>query len=313
MNAINYRYSILKEKVIHRIIVLLLMITMIIPLLYIPEQFSTIQSILLGLCTSIIAWAVVDYLELSVNTYAIYIDERHQFLAEIRKQFEAIKKLFQFEATSKINQDTFQCIDDMLSLKDSAYQKEIKDTWMSVDKLFTDIYNFIILYPLKSQIYCCSAEYEELQNYFNRCYWLLQGCLYAYPNNLATLYEKFIDKKVKSSPYVIEKLDEWNTINKKINSCYITMQSIELNTKSYTPPNDIIEKYKYSIIHYYSDVNFNITSSQAREGYFIFCPYKTLEKYLYADQENSICKQYFFLIFTLIDKKLPALHNINIQ
>ena len=103
------------------------MITMIIPLLYIPEQFSTIQSILLGLCTSIIAWAVVDYLELSVNTYAIYIDERHQFLAEIRKQFEAIKKLFQFEATSKINQDTFQCIDDMLSLKDSAYQKEIND------------------------------------------------------------------------------------------------------------------------------------------------------------------------------------------
>ncbi len=301
METREIRLSVLKQKIFFRlgtIAVSILLFALFSTCVY----NSILQNILIGFTCSLFAWAVVDFIDFSVDTYSVYIDERHRFLHEIIKKLDKVTEQFRFDNTKGNSEENFYQIDCLLSDNNAETNLNLQKIWLDSQIILDELYKYIILFPLKSKIYCCSPEYEKIFHYMTRCHWFLQGCLSNGQVNIKRLYDVLIKKNISSEHYSLNNfLKDIDFQIREINIIYNEMQNIKLSEEPYTPPDELFSKYHYGVISEYSLKN--MSNGEFHKGILYFVPSHYIEQLITAKQSKMLFIKNLFVLSIIFPKK----------
>lgn len=311
LNTRDVRLSVLKRKVFFRFLVIISPSI----LFYFSSTYiynAILQNILLGISCSLFAWASVDLIDFSIDSYSLYIDERHTFLSELINRSEKITQHIRCDDlinhSSFKEQETFEEIDSILKGKNQKTLDKVKSKWLDSQKAFDDLHNYIALFPLSSKLYCCSSEYEKIYNYIDRCYWLFQGCTSSDKINIPRLYDGLIEKTTTKNSYTLERfMKDTDFITHTIPSQYQEMQTIAINDEPYSPPDELFSPYHYGIIRAYTINQLGEHHSTTSNGILRLTPSKRIEEAITAKHSNICFIQILFILSLIFPKHLHCL------
>ena len=304
----------LKHKVFFRFLVIIsAIILFLISFTYIYNAINAIlQNILLGISCSLFAWASVDLIDFSIDSYSLYIDERHTFLRELISRSERITQHIRCDDLVDNSlfkeQENFKQIDSILKGENQEELEQMQRKWLDSQEAFDELHKYIALFPLESKIYCCSSEYEKIYNYIDRCYWLFQGCTSNDKTNVPRLYDGLIEKTTTNKPYTLGQfIQDTDFITHTIPSQYHEMQNIAINDEPYSPPDELFSPCHYGIIKAYTLNHLGKNQSTTSKGILRLAPSKRIEETITAKQSNICCIQILFILSIIFPKHLHCL------
>lgn len=194
-------------------------------------------------------------------------------------------------------QDTFKNVEYLKDGRKVKYQEILNIGWLELREDFDELNRIIMLEPLNDKYDCCSNEYVGLANFFNRCFWLFQGCTYNDNVALTILYQRFIQfYRVCQQEDGYKILIESAAMFESEDKSHVLLRDIDLNDQAYVPPEDLISEYKYGIIKERNRIELGSAFTERIQEYIQFVPSDRLEKVKKAKVSKVPCITQLFVL-----------------
>ena len=269
---------------------------------------ESMNNILMGICCSIIAWALVEIWLFNTNMFSEYLQERYAFVNEIQKTLLSIKNKFK-NLEENIQEENIDGFNDALSnrIRGESINEQLVKLWENIEKDLNNILSFANRFPLDSKYYCLSEEYKEILRVLNNSFWILTACLYTeyegHPH-FKEAYKRFISYILRVEAISIDKII--SNANKEINGAnieYARIRQLEINNDWIIPSEEVCWREDCSIIKRYNCVRVDIGQNCIKE--LIFKPAQELKPILEKDMKCGLFSTFtypFRLFFYLIKK-----------
>ena len=285
MDRIQLRRIALRRQVCFRCMILVASIILIMSYVLANSysQYQGLSNIALGIGGSLLAWVLVAFWDLMIDTSTQYLAERDAFSIEVRNVMERIIKVIKEYA----NQD--KSVDEIQSfLKQEATSKQLVEMWTCIDNEINTLHDFMVKVSLESKIYVLSKEYRDFECYTWRCFWILSACMYNRKCDSKKLYEKFF--KLEEHTEVIDSLNVMRAFANEIHAtkdAYNELKEIDLNDAPLEEISPwVLGEYLGSVIT--NECINDIANGVAKYKALYFIPYIRFEKILAAEETVAL-------------------------
>ena len=270
----------------------------------------------MGICCSIIAWALVEIWLFNTNMFSEYLQERYAFVNEIRKtlssiknKFEALEENIQEESIDGFNDILANCVDG------SRRNEMLVELWDNIEKDLNAILSFANRFPLDSKYYCLSEEYKDILKVLNNSFWILTACLYTEYGgrpHLTDTYKRFISYILRVETVSIDKII--SDANRDINGAdieYARIRQHDIDDDWIIPSEEVCWREDCSMIKRHNCVRVDIGQKCIKE--LIFKPAQKLKSILEKDMKCGLFSTFaypFRLFFYLVKNDFS---NINVR
>lgn len=274
-----------------------------------------LYNILMGICCSIIAWALVEIWLFNTNMFSEYLQERYAFVNEIQKTLLNIKNKFE-DLEEDIQEDSIDGFNDALSnrIDGDCINRQLIKLWDDIEKELNIILSFANRFPLNSKYYCLTEEYKEIGKVLNNCFWILTSCLYTEYGgspHLTEAYRKLISYILRVETITIDQMvsdmdRDFNGTEKE----YARIRQFDIDNDWIIPSEEVCWREDCSMIKRHNCVRVNIGQKCIKE--LIFKPAQKLKPILEKDMKCGLFSTFaypFRLFFYLVKNDFS---NINV-
>ena len=260
----------------------------------------------MGICCSIIAWALVEIWLYNTKVFSDCLQERYAFVNEIQKTLLSIRNKFN-SLEENIQDGDIDSLNNILTNcpGENCGDEQLENLWDNIEKDLNDILSFANRFPLESRYYCLTEEYEEIRRVLNNSFWILAACLYTEYGgrpHIAEAYNKLISYITKEEMISLEQIVM--DINRDANGTgveYARIRQLEISNDLIIPLEDVCWREDYSIIRKAHCVH--IDRGQKCIKTLFFKPAQKLKPILERDMKCGLFSTFaypFRLIFYLV-------------